>query len=190
MNDWNYYIYHLHQRMNEQDQIIHSLESRLERLENEKNQQSQQTIEKVEYNFDQLKIENLDGTLHIGLSPNDLQDIEDFSVPDAGKSPLNQQLSSELNTYLNHHGEELIRDIAAQHQIPPENFDPVVLTEDIAKQLPERIAFYEKEARNKQPDFNEEQLKSHITEQIKREIHHSLNKYMEGNEQHHEYGGS
>ena len=35
----------------------------------------------MEYKFDQLKVETLEGTLNIGLNPSDLQGIEDFSVP-------------------------------------------------------------------------------------------------------------
>ena len=35
----------------------------------------------LEYKFDQLKVETLEGTLNIGLNPTDLQGIEDFSVP-------------------------------------------------------------------------------------------------------------
>ena len=35
----------------------------------------------LEYKFDQLKVETLEGTLNIGLNPSDLQGIEDFSIP-------------------------------------------------------------------------------------------------------------
>ena len=38
-------------------------------------------IDRMEYKFDQLKVETLEGTLNIGLNPSDLQGIEDFSVP-------------------------------------------------------------------------------------------------------------
>ena len=42
----------------------------------------------MEYKFDQLKVETLEGTLNIGLNPSDLQAIEDFSVPNGkGKGP-------------------------------------------------------------------------------------------------------
>ncbi|TRM11875.1 hypothetical protein FH966_09370 [Lentibacillus cibarius] len=182
MNNWNDYIYYLHQRIDEQDRFIRSLESRMQAIENDNNQKKEQTVEKVEYNFDQLKIEKLDGTLHIGLSPNDLKDIEDLSVPDPGKSSLHRQLLTELNGYLNNNGEQLIREMAAQYQIAPETIDPAVLTEDIAKQLPDRIAFYEEETKRNQHNLHEEEMKTYIADQIKREIRHSLSKYMEGND--------
>ncbi|SFA82015.1 spore germination protein PC [Lentibacillus halodurans] len=188
MNSWNQYVYNLYQRIDEQDRTIRSLETRIQQLEN--NQQNQQTPERIEYHFDQLKIENLNGTLHIGAAPDDLNNIEDFSVPEAGNSTIKQQLLPDLNTYLNEHGKQLIRDLAAQHHVAMDHIDPNILIEDMAKQLPERIAHYEAEARQNKQELNEEQLTFHIGEQIKREIYHSLNKYMEGTDQHNEYGGS
>ncbi|TFJ93564.1 spore germination protein GerPC [Lentibacillus salicampi] len=188
MNGWNQYIYSLYQRIDEQDRFIRSLETRIQQLENNTYQHNKQTVEKVEYHFDQLKIENLDGTLHIGLSPDDLNNIEDFSTPDAGHSTIKQQLLPDLNAYLRENGVELIRDLAIQNQVPMERIDSGLLLEDMAKQLPERIAHYEAEARQSRQEFNEKQLKSHIREQIKHEIHHSLNKFMEGNDQNSEYG--
>lgn len=37
-------------------------------------------IDKIEYNFDQLKVERLDGTLNIGITPGGLQSVEEFAV--------------------------------------------------------------------------------------------------------------
>ncbi|MGG1517689.1 spore germination protein GerPC [Paenibacillus oryzisoli] len=44
-------------------------------------------IDKIEYNFDQLKVEKLDGTLTIGISPGTLDQIDDFAVN--GSNPMN-----------------------------------------------------------------------------------------------------
>ena len=38
-------------------------------------------VERLEYKFDQLKIEKLDGTLNIGINPADLNNIEDMEIP-------------------------------------------------------------------------------------------------------------
>lgn len=37
-------------------------------------------VDKIEYKFDQLKVESLDGTLNIGLNPTDLNNIDEFAV--------------------------------------------------------------------------------------------------------------
>ncbi|MFD1361024.1 spore germination protein GerPC [Lentibacillus salinarum] len=188
MNGWNQYIYNLYQRIDEQERTIRSLDTRIQQLENHTDQQHHQGLEKIEYHFDQLKIENLNGTLHIGLAPDDLKSIDDFSVPETGNSAVKQQLLPDLNTYLRENGEHLIRDLAHQHHVPMDHIDPNALIEDMAKQLPERIAHYEAEAGQNRQDMNQEQLTCHIGEQIKREIYHSLNKYMEGNDPSNEYG--
>ncbi|WP_010529901.1 germination protein GerPC [Lentibacillus jeotgali] len=188
MDSWNQYFYNLYQYINEQDRKIRSLENRLEHLENDTNQHQKQSVEKIEYNFDQLKIENLNGTLHIGLSPEDLEGVDDFSVPKTGKSSLQQQLTADLNRYLDKHGEQIIFDIAAQRHVSKDDVDPKILIEDMAKQLPDRIAFYENEVKRNNQGLSEDQLKNHISDSIKREIHHSLNKYMEGEEIHNENG--
>ena len=38
-------------------------------------------IERIDYHFDQLKIERLEGTLNIGLNPSDLQNMDEFRIP-------------------------------------------------------------------------------------------------------------
>lgn len=188
MDSWNHYLYNLYQHINEQDRKIRSLEKRLQHLEDDSYQNQKQSVEKIEYNFDQLKIENLNGTLHIGLSPEDLEGIDDFSVPNAEKSSLQQQLAADLNRYLDENGEQIIFDIAAQKHVSRDNIDSDILIEDMAKQLPERIVFYQNEVTQNYRGLSENQLKDHITEQIKQEIHHSLNKYMEGDEPQNENG--
>ncbi len=181
MNDWNSYMYNILKRMEEQDRKIKSFESRLGQLE-QKETNPQNTIEKIEYNFDQLKIENLDGTLHIGLSPNDLKDIEDLSIPQ-GKKPFKEELLSDLNLYLNENGPNLIRTIAEQNNFSTGDTDPNILIQDMVKQLPERIAFYEEDCKRNNQEFSEDQKKKHIAEKIKSEIQHSLYTYLERNDQ-------
>lgn len=180
MNDWNSYMYNILKRIEEQDRKVKSLESRLGQLEQKETNQN--TIEKIEYNFDQLKIENLDGTLHIGLSPNDLKDIEDLSIPHE-KNPFKEELLSDLNLYLNENGPHLIRSIAEQNNFSTGDTDPTILIQDMVKQLPERIAFYEEECKRNNQEFTEDQKKQHIAEQIKSEIQHSLYTYLERNDQ-------
>ncbi|MFC0211609.1 spore germination protein GerPC [Paenibacillus chartarius] len=47
-------------------------------------------IDKIEYNFDQLKVERLEGTLNIGVTPGGLQSIEEFAV-NGQSAPLGAQ---------------------------------------------------------------------------------------------------
>lgn len=45
-------------------------------------------VDRIEYAFDQLKIETLDGTLNIGINPSDLSSIEDAAIPKRRASPM------------------------------------------------------------------------------------------------------
>ena len=67
-----------------QDRMIQHLQKKMKSLEKKVEQLEGRPpvhIDRMEYKFDQLKVETLEGTLNIGLNPSDLQGIEDLSVP-------------------------------------------------------------------------------------------------------------
>lgn len=69
------YLVKLRRYLSWQTKKIQTLEQRLLLLENqlkELEQQPRTTIERIEYKFDQLKVETLEGTLNIGITPNGL----------------------------------------------------------------------------------------------------------------------
>ena len=70
------YIEMQKQRIDKLEQTVTKLQTDLKALKDQKRIH----IDKIEYNFDQLKVEKLDGTLTIGISPSSLDHIEDFSV--------------------------------------------------------------------------------------------------------------
>ncbi|MDZ5470273.1 spore germination protein GerPC [Bacillus sp. 31A1R] len=97
MNDLYSYLNQLHYFVQKQEQRIKKLEQTVEILRKEMvivKERPPVRIERMEYKFDQLKVENLEGTLNIGLNPSDLQDIDDFSInngmgnaPNTGGNP-------------------------------------------------------------------------------------------------------
>ena len=74
-----------------QDILIRGMQKKIQSLEKRVSEIQNRTpvhIDRMEYKFDQLKVETLEGTLNIGLNPSDLQGIEDYSVPNGkGKGP-------------------------------------------------------------------------------------------------------
>lgn len=189
MNDsgWNNYLHDLHQHIEAQAKIIAKLEARMETLEKSVPEKGNHTtIEKIEYKFDQLKIEHLDGTLHIGMSPSDLANLDDLNVQPPQQpnyqAPFKQTLTSDLNSYLQETGPSLIRNLSAQHHYSIDESYQSILLEDIAKQLPERVSYYEQEAVKNNQSGSKEQLRIYITDHIKSEINQSLLKYMQTNE--------
>src|SRR5690606_29128650 len=109
MYDYYDYLSQLHQTVTAQQKKIHDLEKKIFDLNEairELQNRSPIHIEKIDYQFDQLKIETLDGTLNIAINPNDLQTMDELSVN--GKPPVqlehllnkNQNLFHQVQQYL------------------------------------------------------------------------------------------
>jgi spore germination protein PC len=64
------------ERIAELQRTVASLQSELAAVKEQKGVR----IDKIEYSFDQLKVERLDGTLNIGITPGGLPSIEEFTV--------------------------------------------------------------------------------------------------------------
>ncbi len=85
--DYQYYLQQLLETMQKQEQRIQSLEETVAQLTNELERLKAKpaiNVEKIEYKFDQLKVETLEGTLNIGLNPSDLQGIDSLEVNPSG----------------------------------------------------------------------------------------------------------
>ncbi|MZQ82485.1 hypothetical protein GQF01_10225 [Paenibacillus sp. 5J-6] len=83
------YIEMQKQRIDKLEETVTKLQADLDAVKVQKRVH----IDKIEYNFDQLKVEKLDGTLTIGISPSSLDNVDDFTVngasvgKDAGQNP-------------------------------------------------------------------------------------------------------
>jgi len=86
LHAWQQWALRIEQRMQEQQQTIERLEQELQRIKQQLAKQEQSTpiyhVEKIEYHFDQLKVDTLEGSLQIGLSTSNPEQlpmmIEDF----------------------------------------------------------------------------------------------------------------
>ncbi|WP_226037696.1 spore germination protein GerPC [Aquibacillus saliphilus] len=191
-NSWHDYLARVQAYMQQQDNRMKELEQRLARIENNENNHSNAkntTIEKLEYHFDQLKIERLDGTLHIGISPEDLSNVDDLSL---NQSPINnyqrqvkpvtQQLVEQLDSYLINEGPALLNQLSNEHGLPLNQSYQELIVNDVRKQLPERVAHYEKNARSDAPTQTDQELKELIYEQVQKEINHSLRQFFQNDQ--------
>lgn len=182
MNDpaWYEYMQQLHQHIIEQDKKIQALTDRLDQMEHQQPPNQQTTIEKLEYHFDQLKIDRMDGTLHIGLAPEDFTKMENFSLPLRNQTAEqnHEHLIRELNNYLTRDGDAILQQLTHEYHYQLDEPNRQVLLEDIRKQLPGRVAHYKQEG-IKQQIKNKQQLEAYIHQQIQAEIPHSLRLYFE-----------
>ncbi|MFC4617753.1 spore germination protein GerPC [Camelliibacillus cellulosilyticus] len=174
---------YLHEQIKNLNQAVTELQETTERL------QSQKPME-YHYNFDQLKIERLEGTLNIGLCPaQDGSELETFEIggeqlqmpgtyqpeqvwqtrdesgPD---SELGQNVLQGVHIYLNDYfNQQVINDLRGleeKHQYPLDDAYRQFIINDVKNQLPTRIHYYLKNSIRETKD--EQALIQHITKKI------------------------
>ncbi|UFU00526.1 spore germination protein GerPC [Radiobacillus kanasensis] len=187
--NWNDYLQQMRNHLNTQEKRIQELEKRV--LEFEESNKNQTIVEKLEYNFDQLKIERLDGTLHIGLSPEELSSMDPSAVqlPHNPIVPFREKqvdpLIQTLNTYASQELPNRIQQLSQDYQVSVNDHLEKEIIEDIRKQFPSRLDYYKRE----------HQLSGDtLFQTLKQEVDHSLQQFFiqeaerGGNDD--EFGGS
>lgn len=94
LNAWQQWAFRIEQRMQEQQDTIEQLQRELELLKQQLSRQEPAPtlhVEKIEYHFDQLKVDTLEGSLQIGLSTSNPEQlpmmIEDIMMQQQGGKP-------------------------------------------------------------------------------------------------------
>ena len=174
--------------MHKQDQKIRNLQQKMISMEQKITELQSRPpvhVEKLEYKFDQLKVETLEGTLNIGLNPTDLQRIEDFSVPNknGAASPsqrmaLFTDLENSIHQYLDSNLISIMTDAGQQLNLQVDESYREFILQDIKKQLPNRIEYYLNQPLRNSNDSPEQQ-KEYILEQMQKEIHYGVLSFLQ-----------
>ncbi|MBD7938028.1 spore gernimation protein [Cytobacillus sp. Sa5YUA1] len=170
-----------------QEQRIQKLESSMKKMKDEMAQNDRQPIhiDRIEYKFDQLKVETLEGTLNIGLNPSDLQDIDDFSVdqkelqtPYSPKNLFkrNMEIETALLTFIEGELPQIVEEAEAKLAMPNDSSYVEFIKEDIKKQLSSRVEYYLKQQSNRNLDKEEEKAK--VIEALKMEIRNGVYAFL------------
>jgi spore germination protein PC len=173
-----------------QEQRIIGLEKLIQQLSEElKRIKEKPTIhvDTIEYKFDQLKVETLEGTLNIGLNPSDMQGIEDLAVnqpanipPDPkGQMQRSIEIENVLLSYLETDLPKIIQEAGSRLNIQSNDSYLTFIKDDIRKQLPTRIDYHLKSSNIQ--DQSEESMKisnQNIIEQIKKEIQNGVAAFL------------
>ncbi|GLB58848.1 spore germination protein GerPC [Cytobacillus sp. NCCP-133] len=187
----NSYLQQLHAFIEAQEKRIRSLEAAVKKLQEEtkvlKSRPPMQ-VDRIEYKFDQLKVESLEGTLNIGLNPSELQNIEDFDVNNKNiKAPISpkkqmkrtMEIEDAIYQYLESELPEVVAAVKQNLNVNVDDSYVAFIREDIKKQLPNRIDFYMKQQQaanrgdHKNPNENDE-----IIESLKKEIHSGVHAFI------------
>lgn len=189
----NYYQYlqWLQSCIQRQDQQIKQLEATVLKMKEEFNQLKEKPtihVDTIEYKFDQLKVETVEGTLSIGLSPTDFQGIEDFAVnngtlntPSDPKHVMTRSMEIEdaIIQYLETSLPEIIQKTGNRLNIQANEEYLNFIKEDIKKQLPTRIDFHLKAMRQSEKSAEEMAVNNQrIIELLKKEIHNGVSIFL------------
>lgn len=176
---WDDWVHHIEQTLAYQQQQILHLEAEVNRLKLELQDKTSSPIfhvDKIEYHFDQLKVDTLEGSLQIGMSttsvnqlPVHLEDLAYKQHPPMMK-PTNEpklQKAEPLKTtpiyeylkdYLIKNGRSMIE---SQTESEPFDFSEdhiSTMINDIVKQLPSRINHYAKQLQKDNRELSSEQI--------------------------------
>lgn len=186
MYQYNSYLQHIQWQNNkimQLEKIIQTLQQEIEAI---KNQQTTK-IEKIEYKFDQLKVERLEGTLNIGLNPTNPNQIDNFDVAQNGmningvqqelKEQLRTQISEELHQFLNEECVELIQKVEKQFNYRLDEPHRRHIIGDIRKQIDSRVHYYV----NGIQVIENESLNDHkqaIIQNVKQDVENSISHFL------------
>ncbi|MFC0275010.1 spore germination protein GerPC [Metabacillus herbersteinensis] len=173
------YIESQNKRIQRLEEIVQTMKTNLDEMKN----QPHTSIEKIEYKFDQLKIEHLAGTLNIGLNPTDPEQVENFEVMQKGvnvngvqkelRQQITQQAHEELNHFFNVDCLSLVEKVEQHCDYRLDEPHRRHIIEDIRKQVDSRISYY---VNNLRITENEslEQLKNDVILNVKNDVENSI----------------
>ncbi|MEH6946165.1 spore germination protein GerPC [Bacillus sp. JJ634] len=171
-----------------QEKRIQQLEQEIKRLTEEVSILKERPpvhIDRIEYKFDQLKVESLDGTLNIGLNPSDLNNIDEFAVNNQPVSPTSfpfpnrEQIVKEMTAELMSHLDGMIQETEAQAGITLDASYHDFIKHDVERQLEQRIHMYfDQSPPTERSPHQFEQLKEKVFEQVKSDIQVALMNFI------------
>ncbi len=150
-------IQQLYQYLETQQRKLTELELRIVELQDGLDGMKRENsgkVERIEYKFDQLKVERLEGTLNIGITPTggvEPTAIEDFSinkntidVPIASQHDpiLFESIKNAIYQYLNRDCFQVMAAYEQQYNYPLDTSYRNFIIDDVRKQIDSRIQYY------------------------------------------------
>lgn len=150
-------------------------------------------VDKIEYKFDQLKVDKLEGTLHIGITPDVGKSIDDLVVNqqtvDLTTDPAQQEqqeqpymdIRASIDHYLRSELPQSLEALESRHGFPlgPEYRQMIV--DDIERQVDSRIRHYlgENGAEQLNSAENRADMLAAVTDKVKRDIRSAIDRHFQ-----------
>lgn len=140
-------------RLQQAEQSVVRLTERLDAAERQLKELQSRTPIHVEYHFDQLKVNELKGTLNVGLSPQGVQGIDSFESPvgawqvdsqaaGGGGAALVPQLQQSMDTFMDREAPAVLAELEQKNGLSLDAGHRSRLLADIKKQIKERVHYY------------------------------------------------
>ncbi|MBP1156200.1 MULTISPECIES: spore germination protein GerPC [unclassified Paenibacillus] len=183
------YFQQLNEYLRWQTERIRYLESRIELITQELESLKRQrgvTIERIEYKFDQLKVETLEGTLNLGLSPSGLgaQSLDDATVggkvigTNTARSESFARVQRQVYDYLRQSCPEELAGLESEYGIELGRDFADFVVGDLQGQAAQRIEYYlDTMVDPKQPILTQEQ-ELRITDKVIGDIRLAMEQYV------------
>lgn len=166
----------LNEKMKEMEKAIDELKNR-----------SFVRVDRIEYHFDQLKVEKLEGALHIGIMPDAGKSIEELVVnqQEVGLKPAQEQphadVRADIDAYLKNELPQAIESLEAECRFPLGADYRQMIVDDIERQVDERIRHYlehDSDAADGSSDAQQWDIRKRIVEKVKRDIRSAVDRHF------------
>lgn len=181
-------------RVNELAEKVKALEKEVELLK----ERGSVHVDRIEYRFDQLKVERLEGALHIGITPEAGKSIGDLVVnqKEVGLTPEPEQpyadIRADIDAYLRGELPQMIESLETQHRFPLGTNYRQMIVDDIERQVEERIRHYLNHCPTDESSAEPADVRATVKEKVKRDIRSAVERHFRmfprGGEGQHETG--
>lgn len=189
-----FYIQQLFQQLKTQSEKLEKMEQLMQDLRKDVDglmNKSSTNIERIEYHFDLLKIEKLEGTLNIGMTQSEGKTLDDVMVngqsmeqiqTDPKRALMITNIQQSVYSYLEHDAPRMIEMLTESQDTNIDSKHKEMIIQDIRGQVDARIVLYlDQMISNKKQGVDEVAVQNTIVQQMKRDIDVAVQQYIERN---------
>ncbi|MCL6604737.1 MAG: spore germination protein GerPC [Paenibacillus sp.] len=185
-----YYLHQLFNQLSVQSDKLQQLEKMVRELQSDvdslKNNKAA-TIGPINYHFEQLKIEKLEGTLNIGITPSEGNNLEEVMVngqpigsQDEDRTALYEKIRPLVVEYLQKEAPERLLEMASGSNLSINETYIQMVMQDLQRQMDGRIYDYLGQLPvAQQRRQNDEEICVTIVEQIKVDIDMTIRRHVD-----------
>jgi len=145
------------QRFYTSEQMLRQVSEQVRTLQKQLDEVRNKPPLHIEYHFDQLKVNRLEGTLNVGISPQGMPDIESLETPgnapwsveqvpaDDADSDADDPLSrmqNEMYRYMDSEGTQALIALESRYGVALDEAHRAKVVQDVRGQLRERVRYY------------------------------------------------